>query len=259
MDVVRVPVPVETRSPDGLTNAYVIGRDSALLIDPANRSLELDELVRERDVQHVLATHTHNDHVGALAEYARETDATVWAFGTSLDRFREATGLEADRTLEAGTTISAGNWTVTILETPGHAPDHLSFMLDDGSILCGDCVVAEGSVVVGAPAGDMRDYLDSLNRLRALDPPCLYPGHGPVIDHPVETLDRLISHRLKRERRVLEAVEAGAETIDAILGSAYNKNLDGVRDLARATVVAHLEKLAADGRLEWDGERALPR
>ena len=259
MDVVRVPIPTETRAPGGFTNTYVLGHDSALLIDPAARAPELDELVEERNVEHVLATHTHRDHVGALAVYAEASGATVWAHRTYRDRFREATGFEADRTLEGGTTISTGDGTVTVLETPGHAPDHLSFALDDGSILCGDCAVAEGSVVVGAPTGDMRDYLDSLSRLRELDPTRLYPGHGPVIDRPNATLARLISHRLERERRILEAVEAGAETSDSILEEAYVKDLSGVRDLARATVVAHLEKLAVDGRLEWDGKRAHPR
>ena len=259
MDVVRVPVPTETRTPDGLTNAYLLGHDSTLLIDPAARAPELDELVEERNVEHVLATHTHRDHVGALAEYAEESDATVWALRAFRDRFRETTGIEADCTLEDGTTISTGDGTVTVLETPGHAPDHLSLVLDDGSIFCGDCAIAEGSVVVGAPTGDMHDYLDSLHRLRELDPSRLYPGHGPVVDRPKETLERLVSHRLERERRVFEAVEAGAETIDSILGEAYVKDLSGVRDLARATVVAHLEKLAVDGRIEWDGKRAYPQ
>ncbi|MFU8869246.1 MAG: hypothetical protein ACNA7R_15220, partial [Natronococcus sp.] len=128
-----------------------------------------------------------------------------------------------------------------------------------GPIVCGDCAVDEGSVVVGAPEGDVRAYLTTLRRLRAIDPPTLYPGHGPAIETPRETLERLIAHRLRRERRVLEAVDDGARSLAAILEGAYEKDLEGVRDLARATVRAHLEKLAVEGRLEWDGERATPR
>ncbi len=110
----------------------------------------------------------------------------------------------------------------------------------------------EGSVVVGAPEGDMRGYLTALRRLRARDPDVLYPGHGPVIREPTETIDRLISHRLDRERRVLDAVRNGARSPDEVVEAAYEKDLTGFRDLARATVVAHIEKLAVEGRVVWN-------
>ena len=142
-----------------------------------------------------------------------------------------------------------------VLDAPGHAPDLLAFRAGEaGPICCGDRAVREASVVVGAPEGDLRAYLTTLRRLRAIDPPTLYPGHGPVIDDPRETLERLIVHRNRRERRVLEAVENGARTLPDVLEAAYEKDLSGVRDLARATVRAHLEKLAVEDRVEWDGE-----
>jgi len=120
----------------------------------------------------------------------------------------------------------------------------------------GDLAVAEGSVVVGAPHGDMRAYVSSLRRVHATDPDRLYPAHGPVIDDPRATCERLIDHRRDRERRVLAAVRDGAEDTDQILEAAYEKDLTGVEDLARATVVAHLEKLEVEGRVAWDGSRA---
>ncbi|MFC6768353.1 MBL fold metallo-hydrolase, partial [Natrinema soli] len=104
--------------------------------------------------------------------------------------------------------------------------------------------------------GDMRAYVTTLRRLWATDPPVLHPGHGPEIDAPRKTLERLLSHRAEREQRVLEAATSGPQSLEEILESAYEKDLSGVRDLARATVVAHLEKLAVEGRLEWDGQRA---
>jgi glyoxylase-like metal-dependent hydrolase (beta-lactamase superfamily II) len=99
----------------------------------------------------------------------------------------------------------------------------------------------------------MRAYLTSLRRLRARDPDRLYPGHGSVIDDPRATLDRLIDHRLRRERNVRAAVESGARTLDEVVDAAYDKDLSGVRDMARATVQAHLEKLAVEGDVTWDG------
>jgi len=120
----------------------------------------------------------------------------------------------------------------------------------------GDLAVAEGSVVVGAPQGDMRAYVSSLRRVHATNPDRLYPAHGRVIDDPRATCQRLVDHRRDRERRVLAAVRDGAATTDEILEAAYDKDLSGVEDLARATVVAHLEKLAVESRVAWDGSRA---
>ncbi|WP_121742477.1 MBL fold metallo-hydrolase [Natronorubrum halophilum] len=260
MDVKRCSVPVATRAPTGTTNAYLLGRDPAVLVDPAARTDELDRLVGERTVAHILVTHTHPDHVGAVAAYADETDATVWARYGRVERFRDATGLEPDRTVTPGTTIALGDDRVRILDAPGHAPDHVALEAGrDGPILCGDCAVREGSVVVGAPEGDMRAYVTTLRRLRAKKPPVLWPGHGPEIDAPRETLDRLLTHRQRREERILEAVENGAESLEQILEAAYEKELSGVRDLARATVAAHLEKLAVEGRVTWSDGRARPR
>ncbi|MCU4741943.1 MBL fold metallo-hydrolase [Natronoglomus mannanivorans] len=260
MEITRCSVPTATRAPDDRTNAYVLGCDPAVLVDPAGRTDELDRLVRDRGVEHVLVTHPHPDHVDAVEDYARETNATVWARAGRTDRFREATGVDPDRTFGQGTELPAGDDRVEILETPGHAPDHVGIRAGaDGPICSGDCAVAEGSVVVGAPEGDMRAYLCTLRRLRAMAPPRLYPGHGPPIADPEATLDGLISHRLERERQVRKAVDNGARTLMEILDASYEKDLTGVRDLARATVVAHLEKLAVEGHLEWDGECARPR
>ncbi|WP_293033020.1 MBL fold metallo-hydrolase [Natronococcus sp.] len=260
MNVASVAVPVRTRAPGGTTNAYLLGEEPSMLVDPAARTDELDRLVEDRSVEHVVVTHTHPDHVGAVDAYAAETGATVWGRYGRTERFREAAGRAPDRELLPGATIDLGDERVRVLDTPGHAPDHLAFEAgSNGPIVCGDCAVDEGSVVVGAREGDMRAYLTTLRRLRAIAPATLYPGHGPAIETPRETLERLIAHRLRRERRVLEAVDVGARSLAEILEGAYEKDLEGVRDLARATVRAHLEKLAVEGRLEWDGERAIPR
>ena len=259
MDVRRCSVPTTTRAPGGATNAYVLGRDPAVLVDPAGRTDALDRLVADRSVEHVLVTHSHPDHADGVAAYAERTGATIWARYGRVDRFRDATGVAPDREFLPGTTLDLGDDRVRVLDAPGHAPDHVALEAGRGGpICCGDCAVREGSVVVGAPEGDMRAYVTTLRRLRARDPPALYPGHGPVIDAPRETLERLLAHRKRRERRVLEAVADGASTLEKILEAAYEKDLDGVRDLARATVAAHLEKLDAEGRLAWDGERARP-
>ncbi|MFC7020090.1 MULTISPECIES: MBL fold metallo-hydrolase [Haloarcula] len=257
MDVTRVDLPVSTRAPTGQTAAYVLGGSDAVLVDPAARTDALDAALADRSVAHVAVTHHHPDHVDAVAHYADAHDATVWARRGRADAFERATGVTPDRTFTVATAMPTGDGPVRALETPGHAPEHVAFVAGD-TVVSGDLAVAEGSVAVGAPEGDLRAYLTSLRRLHALAPARLAPSHGPPIDSPRVTCRRLVAHRLDRERRVRAAVEAGAATPDEILAAAYDKDLRGVRALARATVVAHLEKLAVEGDLAWDGERATP-
>ncbi|SDF18447.1 MBL fold metallo-hydrolase [Halorientalis regularis] len=257
MDVSRVPVDTATRGPGGATNAYILGSDSAVLIDPAARTDDLDDAVDATSVDHVAVTHHHPDHVGAVAEYADACAATLWARAGRVDAFERATGVAPDRTFRPSDRIATGDGHVEIVDTPGHAQEHVAFTWDRGAVV-GDLAVAVGSVVIGPPDGDIRAYLTSLRRLRARGFELIYPGHGPVIEDPDATLARLIDHRLDRERTVRRAVAEGARTVDEILDEAYDKDLTGVRDLARATVRAHLHKLAVEGDLDFDGERADP-
>jgi ribonuclease/clavin/mitogillin len=248
-------IATETRAPGGATNAYLVGDDDGLVIDPAGRTADLDAAVAEH-AGHVAVTHHHPDHVGAVADYASEFDLTVWTKYGRGDTFAGATDCEPDRLFQPGESIPAAGG-VPVMETPGHAPEHVAFGVPDG-LVTGDLAVAAGSVVVGGPDGDMRTYLSSLRRVHARDPDRLYPGHGPVIEDPRATCERLIRHRLDREQSVLAAVESGARTPDEIVEAAYEKDVSEVYDLARATVVAHLDKIAAEGKIGWDGETATP-
>lgn len=253
--VERVPVTAATLAEHESTNAYVT---PALLVDPAARTADLDGAVDRLAPENVLVTHAHPDHVGAVSHYA--DGRTVWALAGRAARFEAATGVAPDRTFRPGDVLPGGG---TVVGTPGHAPDHVAVDLagtdaPEDAVLTGDLVVAAGSVVVGADGGDMRAYLTSLRRLHAMGPARLYPGHGPVVEDARAEVARLIDHRLERERRVREAVAAGARTPDEIVDAAYEKDLAGVREFARSTVIAHLRKLEVEGAIRRDGERAIP-
>lgn len=269
MDVTRIAVSVPTGAPSGATNAYLLGKEGALLVDPALRSDELDSAIAEQSVDHIAVTHHHPDHAGAVREYADETGATVWARRGRERSFTAATNTSPDRTFLGGTTIETGDGRVRVFDIPGHAPEHVGFEIEDGDengnrketgtereLLVGDLAVASGSVAVGTPDGDMRAYLGSLRRVHAHDPDVLYPGHGRAIDDPKTTIRDLIDRRLDREQRVREAVESGAATVPEITDDAYEKDVSAVRALAEATVESHLEKLAVEGTVAWDGTRA---
>lgn len=251
MEYTRVALPMGG-VPDGSVNAYLLGREPTVLVDPGVQTQDLDEAVAERAVDAILATHTHPDHVGALAHYAKTTGATVYARRWRERQFERTTGVTPDHSLAEGDTIDLGaDGTIKVMETPGHAIDHLAFQTPAGTV-CGDLAIATGSLAVTVPGGDMRAYLTSLRRLYARNPPRLLPGHGPVAEDAQGTIRRLIDHRRRRERRVRRAVAGGACDLDSVVDAAYEKDLTGVRRLAEGTVRAHLQKLAVEGELVWD-------
>jgi glyoxylase-like metal-dependent hydrolase (beta-lactamase superfamily II) len=137
------------------------------------------------------------------------------------------------------------------LRTPGHAPDHVCLLL--GRVcFAGDLVMGIGSVFVAPGHGSLAAYLDSLRRVRALDPEVLCPGHGPYVWEPAAKLDEYVAHRLERERLLLEALDAGARSTDELLDHAWADAPPELRPVAAFTLEAHLEKLRDEGLLPGD-------
>jgi glyoxylase-like metal-dependent hydrolase (beta-lactamase superfamily II) len=209
------------------TNTYVVG---GWVIDPGPSDPgHLDAVMAVGPVAGVVLTHSHPDHSEGAPELAARAGVEVVlpAGGSSVGPFE-------------------------VIATPGHAPDHVSLLY--GRVLfAGDTVLGEGSVFVGGGEGSMAAYLDSLRRLRELDLEAICPGHGPVVWEPRAKLDEYLEHRLDRERRVLDALEAGASTRDDVLDRAWSDvDLDSVpylRMAAGLTLDAHLEKLEDEGRI----------
>jgi glyoxylase-like metal-dependent hydrolase (beta-lactamase superfamily II) len=213
------------------TNTWVVGRDPAWVVDPGPAiESHLDAVAAEVAARGgaggIALTHDHADHSeGVPALRSRLGGVPVGSF----------------ERLGDGDTFGP----FAVLAIPGHADDHLVFVAGRAAFT-GDAVLGEGSVFV---SGRLREYLDGLDRLRALNLERIYPGHGDEVTDPAAKLDEYLAHRAERERKLLAALAAGAEGEDALLDAAWSDAPAAVRPFAAITLRAHLEKLREEGRL----------
>jgi glyoxylase-like metal-dependent hydrolase (beta-lactamase superfamily II) len=142
-----------------------------------------------------------------------------------------------------------------VLATPGHAPDHLAYVLDRTIGFTGDAVLGTGSVFIAPDPHALADYLVGLARLRAYGLALVCPGHGPLVEDPAAKIDEYIEHRIQRERLLLVALANGQRSVDGLLAAAWPDVPDVLRSAAAVTLAAHLDKLADEGRLPWGVER----
>jgi glyoxylase-like metal-dependent hydrolase (beta-lactamase superfamily II) len=211
------------------TNTYVVGR---WVVDPGPSDpghLAAVTRAAAHGVEGIVLTHRHADHAegaGPLAERFGGAPVLLPREGEEVGPFRA-------------------------LATPGHSPDHVCLVA--GRVcFTGDTVLGTGSVFISPGEGSLSDYLDSLRRLRKLDLQVLCPGHGPYVWDPRAKLDEYIEHRLERERRLVEALDAGLRTRDELLDHAWSDAPAVLRPAAALTLQAHLEKLAEERRLPAD-------
>src|SRR5262245_17502427 len=208
--------------------------------DPAH----LDEIARAlggRALARVIVTHGHADHMsGVPALRARwpNIETAKWVLS----------GEAGWRALDDDSHVRAGDGSLRVIHTPGHAPDHLC-LWNEGTrdLYAGDMVQAETTVVIPAGrGGSLREYMASLERLAALRPARIFPGHGPVITQPIELIEQSLAHRRFRERQILACLSDGVTDSDAIVSRVYPDLTAALRPAARATVEAHLEKIRED-------------
>ena len=241
------------------TNAYVIGKDALALIDPgpvsAPHLAAMLGVVGKR-LKWILCTHTHLDHSPGAKALKAETGAEVLGFGKVPDDGRQETAFKPDRALREGDVVDCGAFRLRAVHTPGHASNHLCYLLDLNRILfTGDHVMQGSTVVISPPDGDMVAYLKSLERLLALDLAAFAPGHGHVIDKPHDEVRKLIAHRMKREKKVIDAFEKkNPATLDELLPLVYDDVSPRIHPVARRSLHAHVIKLKYEGRATEEGE-----
>ena len=236
------------------TNTYVLGvGEQHLVIDPGPDDpvhLERIVAVAKGRITQILCTHSHPDHSpGALALHA-STGAPVLGRIAPDDGHQDET-YAPDASLDDGDVLSVPGATVRVLYTPGHASNHVCLLLEpEGWLFTGDHLMSGSTVVILPPDGSMRLYLESLNRLRTLPLTALLPGHGAVMPDPLGEIDRVIAHRLKREAKVIDALQrlGPRTTLDVLVPDVYDDTPPRLHGLARYSLLAHLQKLAEEGR-----------
>ncbi|MBI4203668.1 MAG: MBL fold metallo-hydrolase [Betaproteobacteria bacterium] len=236
------------------TNSYLIGHDEVALIDPGPESdahcAVLLQAVGGR-LKWILCTHTHRDHSPGAQALKAATGAQVCGFGRVPDDGRQDTAFAPDRALRDGDSIECGGFRLRAVHTPGHASNHLCYLLEERKLLfTGDHVMQGSTVVISPPDGDMQAYLKSLERLLQLDIAAIAPGHGHVIETPHEEARRLVAHRLKREQKVLDAfAQKNPATLDDLLPIVYADTPARLHPVARRSLHAHLIKLERESRV----------
>ena len=243
------------------TNTYLVGIDEVAVIDPGPDIAEhIDAIIgasmRER-VRWVLLTHTHPDHWPAAAKIRKKTGALIGAFPT----FPKAdeVDLDLDLMLGDGDTVDGTEFRLEAIHTPGHAPNHLCFLLDEERALFTGDHVLNGTTTVVNPqrGGDMKQYLASLDRLRKIKRVSrICPGHGDVLDDPAAVFDEYVAHRKMRERQIVKLLKEQPRTIKRIVETLYTDTPDGLIEMAQHQVHAHLLKLKADGKVVGSGAKS---
>ena len=236
------------------TNTYLIGNDDITLIDPGpNDADHIDKILAlgGDKIKRILVTHTHTDHSPAALPISKKLNIPM--FGRLVDRDSEWEDetFVPDTVLSHGDTISTNEYTLETIHTPGHASNHLCFYLKDQKcLLTGDHIMDGSTVVIAPPDGNMTEYIESLKLLESYDIDYFAPGHGEFMQEPSKTIQSIIRHRLSRESKVLRCIENNKDQdIDELLLSVYDDVPDILHPIARMSLLAHLIKLEADGKI----------
>ncbi|MGN8159320.1 MBL fold metallo-hydrolase [Salinisphaera sp. SWV1] len=239
------------------TNSYIVGRGPYVIVDPGvDDDSHLDALIAACDGQiaSICLTHRHPDHVGGAGRLAERTGAPVRAWPKpELAHYDRP--VPVDQPLADGETLAAGDMSMVVRHTPGHATDHVAFELPDiGVLLAGDALMTDATVVILPPDGDMGAYFSTLERLAGLHVQRIAPAHGRVIEHPGSAIAEVIAHRRQRESQVAAALSANApRTAEDIAQTLYPQLHDRLQAMAALQVHAHLLHLATRGRAVADG------
>lgn len=253
------------------TGTYIVGRDTAgagvAVIDPGPLDdahlAALLATVEGQTVSHVLVTHTHRDHAPLARPFARAVGAPILAAAPPARTVHASAALDEDDdesffpdiVLTGGERLEGDGWTLEALATPGHASNHMAFVLpEETALFSGDHVMGWSTTIVAPPDGEMIAYMASLEAVSARGFSTIWPTHGAPITEPGPFLEAYRAHRLMREAQVLERLAAGDRTIAEMVPVLYAGVDRRLWPAASLSVWAHLIALVRLGRATAEPE-----
>lgn len=240
------------------TNTYLIGHQSVCVLDPGPAIPEHARCILDAAggcIARIVVTHTHSDHSPGVALLRKHCEGEVYGRTAKHPQFQD-TSFQPDREGQHHDVIDTDEYNLKVIHTPGHASNHLCFLLQEEKMLfTGDHIMNGSTVVIPPHDGSMSEYLESLKLLKNYEVAKVAPGHGEIMDNLPGIVDGLIAHRLKREEkvhRVLQAMQPA--TLDELVISVYDDVDSGLHPIALSSLHSHLIRLADLGRAQEDGD-----
>jgi len=243
------------------TNCFLVGNEEVAVIDPGiDDPAHLKRIAAAGDgkIRWILVTHAHPDHSPG-ANYLKDlTGAEILGYPEK-QKINRDVSFNPDRYIQEGYLIQSDEFIIRCLHTPGHASDHICFLLEQEKMLfAGDHVMDGVTVVITPPDGNMADYLDSLQRLVSEEIDVVAPAHGRINQNPKEKFQEIIEHRLEREGKIIESMQQlGPATIRQIVSVAYTDVPQFLHEMAGNSVLAHLLKMKGEGRADGQGKESI--
>ena len=241
------------------TNTYLFGNDAVAVLDPGPADERHIENIVEKStgsIRWVIVTHTHPDHSPGATPLAKATGAELLGIVAPDGEHQDKTFMP-DRTLADGDVLETSEFKLEAVHTPGHASNHLCYRhVGLNWLFTGDHVIDGSTVVIDPPDGNMKHYIESLQRCKDLRCDALAPGHGDVIHEPDRAIDWIIDHRLAREAKVVAALASSPNlTSHELVPFVYTDVDPKLYGWAERSLLAHLLKLESDGLATIVNER----
>jgi len=248
------------------TGTYIIGNKNIAVIDPGpidnDHYNALIKATEGQKITHILLTHNHNDHSPLAKRLKSETGAKIYFKNLSnsdlaQDDFEEGydRNIEGDVELNDNDLIKTDEWSIEAIHTPGHTSNHICYaLLDENILFSGDHVMGWSTTVIVPPDGNMDDYLVSLKKLLSRNEDKFFPTHGPIIDNPKKLVKDYISHRLDRERQIINAIKKGNNKISDIVKLIYKDVDQSLHPAAAMSTLAHLKRMESNQEVTVKGK-----